>query len=124
MLKKISIIYSGEDKKMKGIVMPMSVVYDKSNKVICFAEHKKKIWIAAAFIGSFFGVTVGLAGLFFSFLAFLEPTELHSRLGGFLLIAVLPSFLLAAHAIDKIEDAEKVAKVEMLKKCRVTGTRF
>jgi hypothetical protein len=124
MLKKSVTFQSEEAKKMRAMILPMSAVYERSNKVISFAESKIKIWTLAAFTGSFFGLTVGLTGLFFSFLAYFEPSEIHSRLGGFLLIAVLPFFVLAAHALDKIDSARRMAKVERLKKNREIGSRF
>lgn len=102
---------------MKGMTMPLSVIYE-TNQTGSVAGSSRKVWTFAAVVSAFFGATACFAGVFFMILAFFEPSLMHSRLGGWLLISVFPLFILAAHSLDKIELAERAEKIAKLKNYR------
>ena len=114
--EKSAVFQTKEDKQMKGITLPMTAIYE-TNQTGLSASSSRKVWTFAAVISSFLGMTAGLAGLVFMVLAYFEPSPMHSRTGGLLLIAVFPLFILAAHSLDKIEAAERAEKIAKLKRC-------
>lgn len=114
--EKSAVFQTKEDEQMKEVILPMLAVYE-TNKTNLSASSSRKVWTFAAIVSSFLGATAGLAGLIFMILAYFEPSPMHSRTAGLLMIAVFPLFVLAAHSLDKIETAERAEKIAKLKKC-------
>ena len=121
---KSAVFQAEEGNVMKEMSLSSSAIYEEENQTSSVAASSRKLWILAAIVSSLGGMTIGLAGLFYILLASLEPTQLHHRIGGWLMIVVLPLFVLAAHTLDKIDEAKKAEKLVKYKYWRKNGTRF
>lgn len=106
---------------MKGIVFTRQAIYINRNSEKSINYRNRQRWTFAAVTSSIIGIFLGLTGLILSILTVFEPIEystVNSRIGGLMILSILPIFLFAAHCLDKIDDAERAEKIEQKYNCR------
>ncbi|HMS39747.1 MAG TPA: hypothetical protein PKE69_05940 [Pyrinomonadaceae bacterium] len=88
-----------------------------------FSKSRKR-WMNALFASSIFGIVLGVTGFVISALSlfgFLAEKQNVSRLGTWLIVAVFPLMMFAAHCLDKIGNANKAIKNERFKRQGMSG---
>lgn len=96
-------------KKMKEILMPISVVYRKESSIRANARKSENCWTFVLLFGIFVGVAFDLLGLVMSGVAYFEVSESSkqiNQIGTWLIAAAFPLVMLGAHALDKIKQIE------------------
>ena len=107
--------------KMREVILPEVLILNKQNES-AFAKSRKR-WTSALFVSSIFGIILGFTGFVISALSlfgFLAEQNV-SRLGTWLIIAVFPLMMFAAHCLDKIGAANKSERIERCKRQGMSG---
>lgn len=76
-------------------------------------------WTAALTVSSVLGAFSGFGGMMiglFSLVGLLDDDAVLSTVGTLLIVAAFPLFATAAHALDKIHEAEKTIRLEYCRK--------
>jgi len=108
--------------KMREVILPEVLILNKQN-VSAFAKSRKR-WTSALFVSSIFGIILGFTGFVISGLSlfgFLAEKQNVSRIGTWLIIAVFPLMMFAAHCLDKIGAANKAERIERCKRQGMSG---
>lgn len=95
--------------------LPLNSTSDSENRQNNCSEKMKTRWAFAACFAAVSGSLCGLLGILMSFLAHFEAGDygqFNGRVGSWLVIAALPAFMFAAHALDRITFYEKAEITE------------
>lgn len=77
----------------------------------------------ALFVSSILGIVLGIAGFVLSALSLFgfSAQQNVSRLGTWMIVAVFPLMMFAAHCLDKIGAANKAEKMKRFKRQEMSG---
>lgn len=107
---------------MREVILPKILILNKADESV-FAKSRKR-WLNALFASSILGIVLGFTGFVISALSlfgFLAEKHNVSRLGTWLIIAVFPLMMFAAHCLDKIDAANKAERIERFKRQGMSG---
>jgi hypothetical protein len=111
------------DKTVKVITVPNSQYYENADRETEALSRTQKRWIAVLFISGATGFLSGLSGIALMALSLFGVSDRLSGLGhigGWLFAAFLWLLVVAAHAIDKADQAEKAIRLNY---CRMHGLK-